>query len=376
MNYIVVIKYATLFFPFFALLFTLPFILTEYHKYGGISKLKSFIIYMFIYYLICAYFLVILPLPKISEVAKLTTPRTQLIPFTFIIDFIKHSSLDISNTSTYITAIKEMYFYGPVFNIILTIPFGIFLRYLFKCDLKKTIFYSFLLSLFFEITQLTGLYFIYPRSYRLFDVDDLILNTLGGLLGYYISKPFIKLIPSIKSLNSETIEKSKIITGFRRSLMFSLDLFIVLTLDLLIIIFIKDNIYINLLVIFTYYFIIPLFLDTSTLGQKFLKIKVLDYQENKNINRLILRKFLFIIIYILIPIATCSIILNITNDYIKEFIGLIIIILILIFYLVSIIKYVFTKNEMLYERISRTKLVSTISLENAEKTIDKSNLKW
>ena len=37
--------------------------------------------------------------------------------------------------------------------------------------LVKNIF-SFLLSLFFEVTQLTGLYFLYPGSYRLFDVDD------------------------------------------------------------------------------------------------------------------------------------------------------------------------------------------------------------
>ena len=31
----------------------------------------------------------------------------------------------------------------------------------------------------FELTQLSGLYFIYPRSYRLADVNDLINNTVG-----------------------------------------------------------------------------------------------------------------------------------------------------------------------------------------------------
>jgi glycopeptide antibiotics resistance protein len=42
---------------------------------------------------------------------------------------------------------------------------------------------TFLLSLIIESAQLTGLFFIYPGSYRLFDVDDLITNTLGGFLG-------------------------------------------------------------------------------------------------------------------------------------------------------------------------------------------------
>lgn len=360
MNYIEVIKYATIFFPFFAFLFTAPFILIEYHKYGGISKLKSFIIYLFIYYIICAYFLVILPLPKISEVAKLTTPRTQLIPFSFITDFIKHSSFNITNPSTYLTAMKEMYFYGPIFNIILTIPFGMFLRYFFKFSLKKTIFFSLLLSLFFELTQLTGLYFIYPRSYRLFDVDDLILNTLGGTIGYLISKPILSIIPSVKSLNTKTIEKSKIITGFRRSVVFLLDLFIVIFIELIIIVLFTDNIYLSILILFIYYFIIPIFLDTSTLGQKFLKIKILDYQENKNLIRLLLRKTLFVFIYIIVPFIISTLIIHIKDDYLRETLGLIVIVAFLLFYLATVIKYIFTKKEMLYEKLSKTKLVSNI----------------
>jgi len=88
MNYLEIIKYATLAFPIVALLFSLPFVLHEYHKLGAVSFYKSVVVYLFIYYLICAYFLVILPLPKISEVAKLTTRRTQLVPFQFLFDFL------------------------------------------------------------------------------------------------------------------------------------------------------------------------------------------------------------------------------------------------------------------------------------------------
>lgn len=36
-------------FPFIALLFTIPFILAQYHRYGSINKLRVLIVYSFIY---------------------------------------------------------------------------------------------------------------------------------------------------------------------------------------------------------------------------------------------------------------------------------------------------------------------------------------
>ncbi|MGE9575057.1 VanZ family protein, partial [Escherichia coli] len=68
---------------------------------------------------------------------------------------------------------KQSVFLEPAFNVLLLIPFGIYLRYYFRLSFMKTMIASFCLSLFFELTQLSGLYFIYPRPYRLFDVNDL-----------------------------------------------------------------------------------------------------------------------------------------------------------------------------------------------------------
>lgn len=354
-NYVTTIKYAALFFPLIAFLFTMPFILLEYHKYGSISLLKSILTYLFIFYLICAYFLVILPLPKISEVANMTTPRTQLIPFCFILDFIKHSSLEISNIHTYLIAMKESYFYVPVFNIILTIPFGMFLRYYFKCSMKKTVFYTFLLSLFFEMTQLTGLYFIYPRGYRLFDVDDLFLNTLGGFLGYLLMKPFTYIIPGMDRINAKAREKGKIISGFRRTVAFLLDILILALIELISYLFLPKRLYFYLVIIIIYYFFIPLFLNHSTLGQKFLNIQILDDKDKKNVIRLFIRKIVFAIIYIGIPYYVCTSLVNTSG-----LIGFLILGILFLLYFISMMKYLFTNKDMLYEKISKTRLVSTI----------------
>ena len=102
----------------------------------------------------------------------------QLVPFKFVGDILRRAHIVPSQPRTY-TGIFNPAFFQFLFNVIMTVPFGIYLRYYFKCRFLKTLILSFCLSLFFELTQLSGLYFIYPRSYRLFDVDDLLANTLG-----------------------------------------------------------------------------------------------------------------------------------------------------------------------------------------------------
>ena len=78
--YKIPITTAFIFFPLIAFVFTLPFLIYQYRTYGSIPFLRSTIFYSFILYLLCTYFLVILPLPSIEEVKMLTTPTTQLIP--------------------------------------------------------------------------------------------------------------------------------------------------------------------------------------------------------------------------------------------------------------------------------------------------------
>lgn len=72
------------------------------------------------------------------------------------------------------------YFYirEDYLNILLFVPFGIFLPQLFrKITWKKVFFAGFFCSVAIETTQLIG-------SLGLFEFDDMFHNTLGALLGY------------------------------------------------------------------------------------------------------------------------------------------------------------------------------------------------
>ena len=76
-TYVDIVKQAFLFFPVIALLFTLPYIVYNYHKYGSILSLRILIVYSFILYLICVYFLVILPLPSREQLDSESIHRSQ-----------------------------------------------------------------------------------------------------------------------------------------------------------------------------------------------------------------------------------------------------------------------------------------------------------
>ena len=105
--YKIPIEYAFIVFPFIAFILTIPFLIHQYRKFGSIPILKSTIFYSMVLYIICAYFLVMLPLPSIEKVASMTGPTYQLVPFQFIKDIIATTSFDISNIKEFINIFKN-----------------------------------------------------------------------------------------------------------------------------------------------------------------------------------------------------------------------------------------------------------------------------
>lgn len=371
--YKVPISTAFLIFPFIAFLLTLPFLIYQYRKYGSIPLLRSVIFYSFILYLMCAYFLVILPLPSLEEVEVLKTPITQLIPFNFIIE-ITQLPWDFSNISTIFQAIKEPVFYIAAFNLLLTLPLGIYLRYYFECSWKKTLCIGFFLSLFFELTQLTGLYGIYPRPYRLFDVDDLILNSLGTMIGFWITPLFSFILPSRKELDEKSLKKGQKVAFFRRALAFLIDLFFVVLICVVILLLLYDTSiteYSFLITLVIYYLILPIVFNGKTLGKMILKLQIVSKKETKWTLVKIELRYLLAYILFYYQIVIIELINNLTfqNDVLEIVTKFSIIVLevYFIFNIISIVISIFKKDkEFLYEKITNTKTISTIEYEKKE----------
>lgn len=360
MAYLIPIKTAFFVFPLIALLFTIPFILHQYHKYGSINKFRVLIIYSFILYLITIYFLVILPLPNPNEVTY-KEHMVNLIPFSFITDFIRESSIVWTDFNTYLQILKEPCFYTVILNIFMTLPFGMYLRYYFKCSLKKTIVCSFFLSLFFEITQLTGLYHLYKYPYRVFDIDDLLMNTLGGFLGFYVMGIFSKNLPTRDKIDEMARLAGQKVSGLRRITLFCLDLLIYLVLSFNASIFIKIN-HIFLIMFIIYYVFIPVLTRGQTIGGRFLNVRII-YNKTFIIKEFLRMIFLYLY-YIGMPIFLVQVSIAIVNNFSigterAILIYFVVLIFIIIYLMVNII-YLMRKSHIYYDKLFKVEFKSTI----------------
>ena len=367
--YSIPIKFAIITFPFIAFILTIPFLIYQYRKYGAIPILKSIIFYSFILYMITAYYMVMLPLPSIEYVKNLNTPYTQLVPFQFIKDITATVSFDVANLKDIINIFSHSTIYVVVFNFILTLPFGVYLKYYFNKKWYQTIIYSFLFSLFFELTQLSGLYGIYPRPYRLFDVDDLIVNTAGGFFGHLITPLLTIFLPTQKELESISYKKGEKVTLLRRIFAFLIDIFFITIINVIVSILLyssKAFFYSGLISILIYYICVPLIGNGKTIGKKILRIDITSINGNKKWYLIFIRYMILILFilypYIIVDVLTInkvpSVIINIYDIATK------------IFIIINVIYYMFIAKKkekvFLYEKITNTKNVSIIEKEDIE----------
>lgn len=97
--------------------------------------------------------------------------RYNLVPFQEIIRFVKYRNyIDFSSVMINLLG-----------NIVAFMPFGALIRWVVDRRMRwfQATFYTFLFSLCVELLQLVA-------KVGVFDVDDLILNTLGGLCGFFV----------------------------------------------------------------------------------------------------------------------------------------------------------------------------------------------
>ncbi|MFR6023803.1 MAG: VanZ family protein [Oscillospiraceae bacterium] len=285
-GYIEALEQAAILFPILAVLFTIPYIAWNYHKYGSVLSLRILIVYSFILYMLCAYCLVILPLPTGEAAANLSGHQAQLVPFTFLGDIARESDAVLSQPRTWLTVFNSNAFLTTLFNLFLTMPFGMYLRYYFRCGWKRTLVYSLLLSLFFELTQLSGLYFIYPGSYRLFDVDDLIVNTCGSMIGFVLARIAMRFLPSREELDRESFVRGRRVSLLRRIVAFIYDEIAYAVLFIVVFLIWTANfgtmsVWVYALIWLAYFALCPIVLRGQTIGHRLTKLRIVSFSGGK-----------------------------------------------------------------------------------------------
>lgn len=161
-------------------------------KNGGIMNKRERIETVFLYGVFICYILFLFKLLFLSRVSLLDLFNSQraldrsinIIPFYSIKEYI----------SSNIATIKKFAFSNLVGNIVIFIPLGTYLS-LFKNNKRiiTNLLFIFIVSLFVEIIQ--GLLGIGTS-----DIDDIILNSLGGLVGILVYKFLVFILRDEKKV--------------------------------------------------------------------------------------------------------------------------------------------------------------------------------
>lgn len=133
-------------------------------------------------YLVALWAYTILPVPDPATLQCADAVYGQFLPF----DFIR----EVNWGSFFADPMLRQ----VLLNVLVFVPLGALVRHLFGARILTTVLIGAAISLAIEVTQLTGIYGIYPCPYRVFDVDDLLANTLGALLGAFCA-PVLAKIP-------------------------------------------------------------------------------------------------------------------------------------------------------------------------------------
>ncbi|MGW6060924.1 VanZ family protein [Streptomyces sp. NPDC055189] len=278
--YLLPMKTAAALFPLLALLLFLPTAVILYRRHGTMSQWRALSLLGFLYYAITALCMTLIPLPKrTADMCKTfaAVAHPQWIPGNTFSDIWKEAHHKVTLNAL---VLQNPAVSGAVLNLALLLPLGVFVRYHLRRGLAAAAAAGFGASLFFEVTQGTGLWGIYACPYRLFDVDDLLLNTAGALLGWYAAGPLARLLPAGET-PADALPARQAVTSGRRLVALLVDLTGVSAVTVFVVLIAAGDVYAAtqpvpqvMVAVFTVWFVVVPWLTGTTPGKRLLLLKL------------------------------------------------------------------------------------------------------
>lgn len=194
----------------------IPFITISYRRRGTLTLGRTLTWAAALVYFWAIWAYTLLPLPDPQD---LICAGINLNPATFITDVTDAISESAGLKSLLMhPVITEM-----VLNVVLFVPLGFFIRVLGGRGFVVALLTGLAISVFIETTQLTGVWGLYPCAYRVFDVKDMMTNTMGAGIGSLLS---LLVPPRWRNLDKDLpVDAPRPITKGRRFLAMVCDLF-------------------------------------------------------------------------------------------------------------------------------------------------------
>lgn len=168
--------------PLVSFWLTLPLIAFLYHRDGRLRLWSAVGAYLCVLYGLSLVCFTLYPLPSGDSGPGITYGvPPQLNPLAFV-DDLKREGFH---------AVPQI-----LANVVFFVPLGFIVGRALRLRARWAFILGLATSLLIETAQLTGLFFIYPYAYRTFDVDDLVWNTSGSMIGWGCAAISKRLLPS------------------------------------------------------------------------------------------------------------------------------------------------------------------------------------
>jgi glycopeptide antibiotics resistance protein len=203
----------------------LPLIALHYYRFGRIEPRRGLVLYGLLAYGLVALALIFLPFPARSEVCQ-GDQMLSTVPFQWVTDM--RNNMAAYGRSGIGAMATSTAFIQQAFNAALFVPLGIVLRKAFGKGVAAVACIGLGASLMIEVVQYTGNFGVYDCPYRIADVDDLISNTFGSLLGWMIA-PMAIVVPVLQS-SEEAVARPGTVSVPRKTVAFLAELFVFVVL--------------------------------------------------------------------------------------------------------------------------------------------------
>ena len=171
---------------FVAIAIAVPYLIIHWRRTGTFGWGSTLILFGTVVYAFALGGYTMLPLPDFAERCQAAIANNW-VPFGFVQDA-RDAAAGVGS-ATLRQVVAQL-----LLNIALFVPMGMFVRQLMTKRIVPTVLIGFAVSVLIEVTQLTAVFGLFPCQWRIFDVDDLLMNTLGALIGALFA-PLLRFVP-------------------------------------------------------------------------------------------------------------------------------------------------------------------------------------
>lgn len=212
-------QYAFVFFGVIGVLLVAPWVALQYRRFGHFRGWPALVSASIVLYASSLVAFTLFPLPDFAGdycARQAGRSHLNLNPFASLDDVTAYAT-----DHTWPQTLTSGVFLQVFFNVLFFVPLGIYVSYRYRRGIGVALLASLGVSLAIETTQGTAVWGLAPCAYRLADVDDLMTNTAGGLLGWFIGLALVRLLPDARPVR---VDDDDLPTRRRRALGFVLDL--------------------------------------------------------------------------------------------------------------------------------------------------------